>query len=151
MKYFWLSCIGFVLLAACNPSAATATAIPTPTELPSTTQIQSPISTFTPAASPTPSGPQYCVTTNLLNLRNGPGIDYNIVTILAQNTCGPATARNEDSTWAYIATAKYAGWAYVKYLTITGGDISNLRVNTALTAVTPVASQTPSASSTTTP
>jgi uncharacterized protein YgiM (DUF1202 family) len=148
MKFLLIFCMCIVFLAACRNVPATATATPTPTGLPSPTQAQLPTSTDTQAPSPTPAGLKYCVVPNLLNLRSGPGIQYSIVVIEAQGTCGQATARNEDSSWVYITTGKYTGWAYVKYLS-GEGDISSLPISTTLSP--PAASQPPGASPTITP
>jgi uncharacterized protein YgiM (DUF1202 family) len=152
MKSLWLSCISLVFLAACSPPATT-TATPTPIALPSLTQAQLPTSTQadTPTASLTPLvGLKLCVVPNLLNLRSGPGINYSIVVIEAQNTCGQATARNEDASWVYITTGKYSGWAYATYLS-GEGDIKSLPLFTALTQSAPAASQAPGASPTIAP
>ena len=152
MKSLLLSCMCIVFLAACNSSntPATATATPIPTELPSSTQAQLPTSTYTPTPSPTLAGVKYCVVPNLLNLRSGPGINYSIVAVESQGTCGQVTARNEDATWVYITTGKYTGWASVKYLT-GQGDVKNLPTYKALTQTPPAASQTPGTSPTKTP
>jgi len=131
MKSLFLSVICVVLLTACGlPSSSTATT--TPTELPIPTQTLLPTSTDTQSPSPTLAGLKYCVVPALLNLRSGPGTQYSVVTVEAQGICALATARNKDSSWVYLATSKYTGWAYVKYLSGTG-DISSLPVFTQLT------------------
>jgi uncharacterized protein YgiM (DUF1202 family) len=148
-----LFCLCLVFLAACDSASATATATaaPLPTGLPSPTQVPSlPSPTPTQILSPTPAGLKYCIVPNLLNLRSGPGIDYSIVVIEGQDTCGQATARNADSSWVYINFGKYTGWAYAKYLS-GEGDISTLPLSTTLTQTPPAASQTPAASATITP
>jgi len=151
MKFFFLSSMCFVLLAACS-IPATGTATPTATALPISTQAQIPISTstYTQTPSPTLAGLKYCVVPNLLNLRSGPGIQYSIVVIEAQGTCFQVTARNEDSSWVYINTGKYTGWAYVKYLSGVG-DISSLPLYAELTLTPHAVTQNPSPSATTTP
>jgi uncharacterized protein YgiM (DUF1202 family) len=131
MKSLLLSIICIVMLSACS-IPPTGTATPTQTELPIPTQAQLPTSTYTESPSLTPAGLKYCVVPALLNIRSGPGTQYSIVTIEAQGTCGLVTARNEDSSWLYISTGKYTGWASVKYLT-GEGDISTLLVSTELT------------------
>ncbi|MGA2489716.1 MAG: SH3 domain-containing protein [Anaerolineales bacterium] len=149
MKFLLLSCMCIVCLAACS-SPATGTATPTPTGLPNPTLAQLPTSTATLTPTLTPAGLKYCVTTNLLNLRSGPGIQYTIVTIEGQGTCGQAIARSDDSTWVYLVTGKYTGWAYVKYLT-GQGDISKLPTLKELTLTPHAPSQPPGASPTITP
>ena len=128
MKSLFLFVTCIVLLTACGlPSSGTAT--PTPTELPIPTQTQLPTSTDTQSPSPTLAGLKYCVVPALLNLRSGPGTQYSVVAVEAQGICGQATARNADSSWVYITTSKYTGWAIVKYLS-GKGDISSLPVFT---------------------
>lgn len=151
MKSLFLSSVWIVLLAACSlPASKTAT--PTPTELPIPTQVQFPTSTSTYTETPTATlaGLKYCVVPNLLNLRSGPGIQYSIVVIEAQGFCFQAIARNEDSSWVYINTGKYTGWAYVKYLSGTG-DISSLPLYAQLTLTPHAGTPNPSPSPTTHP
>jgi uncharacterized protein YgiM (DUF1202 family) len=154
MKIPLIFCLWIVLLAACSnvPASATAsaTAAPLPTGLPNPTQAQLPPSTPSQAPSPTPAGLQYCINTHLLNLRSGPGIQFSIVVIEGQNSCGLATARNEDSSWVYITIGKYSGWAYAEYLS-GEGNISTLPLSPPPTATPASAGQTSAASPTTPP
>jgi hypothetical protein len=152
MKFLFISSMCIVLLAACSMPSATGTVTPTQTELPISTQAQLPTNTSTEIpATPTLAGLKYCVVPNLLNLRSGPGIDYSIVVIEGQGFCFQATARNEDSSWVYINTGKYAGWAYVKYLS-GQGDLTTLPLYSELiltpTAVIPSPSASPSPTAT---
>jgi uncharacterized protein YgiM (DUF1202 family) len=131
MKSPFLACICIVLLTACSGKAS-GTATATLTELPTSTQVLLPTSTLAETLTLTPAGLKYCVVPNLLNLRSGPGTQYSIVSIEAQSTCGQVTARNADSSWVYISTGKFTGWAFAKYLT-GEGDLSTLPVLTELT------------------
>ena len=130
MKSILLASLCIVLLTACS-AAPTATATATPTDTPTATQAPLPTSTDTasPSLTPTLAGLKFCVVPALLNLRSGPGTQYSVVAVEAQGICGQATARNADSSWVYITTSKYTGWAIVKYLS-GKGDISSLPVFT---------------------
>jgi uncharacterized protein YraI len=77
-------------------------------------------------------------------------LDYSIVVIEGQGTCGQATSRNADSSWVYITIGKYSGWAYAKYLS-GEGDINSLPLSTTLTPTPPAASPSPAASATVAP
>jgi uncharacterized protein YgiM (DUF1202 family) len=131
MKSLFLVSICIVLLTACSVSA-TGTATATSTELATSTQVQLPTPTYTETSIPTLAGLKYCIVTNLLNLRSGPGINYSITSIEGQGTCGQVTARNVDSSWVYFNTTNQKGWAYVKYLA-GEGDLSTLPVLAGLT------------------
>jgi uncharacterized protein YgiM (DUF1202 family) len=150
MKLLFLSSVCIVLLAACSIPTATGTATATQTDMPIFTQVQIPISTYTTSSTPTLPGLKYCIVPNLLNLRSGPGIQYSIVVIEAQGSCFQVTARNSDSSWVYINTGKYAGWAYVKYLS-GEGDISSLPLYAELTLTPQTKTPNPSPSMTATP
>jgi uncharacterized protein YgiM (DUF1202 family) len=131
MKSLIFASICIVLLSACSGSAG-GTATATPTELATSTQVQLPTSTYTETFNPTLAGLKYCIVPNLLNLRSGPGINYSIVSIEGQGTCGQVTARNADSSWVFISTGNYSGWAYTKFLA-GQGDLSTLPVKEGLT------------------
>ena len=146
----FLSSFCIILLAACSIPTTPGTATPTQTEMPVITQVQLPTATITTTPTPTLPGLKYCVVPNLLNLRSGPGIQYSIVVIEAQGSCFQATARNQDSSWVYINTGKYAGWAYVKYLS-GQGDISSLPLYAGLTQTPQVTTPSPGPSMTATP
>jgi hypothetical protein len=150
MKFLFLSSMCIVFLAACSLPSTPATATPTQTELPISTQMQLPTSTDTITATPTLAGLKYCVVPNLLNLRSGPGIDYSIVVIEAQGSCFQIVARNEDSSWVYMNTGKYVGWAYAKYMS-GEGDISSLPLIAEWTLTPQAKTPIPSPSATVTP
>jgi uncharacterized protein YgiM (DUF1202 family) len=149
MKIFCVLSMCMILLVACS-APANPSPTPTQTELPLPTQTLPPSATSTNLLTITPAGLKYCVVPNLLNLRSGPGIQYSIVVIEAQGTCFLATARNGDSSWVYISTGKYTGWAYAKYLS-GEAKISNLPLYAELTRTPIAVTQNPSPSPTKTP
>ena len=152
MKFLFLSSMCIVLLAACSMPTAAGTPTPSLTGAPISTQplVLLPTSTSTETPTVPLAGLKYCVVPNLLNLRSGPGINYSIVVIEGQGSCFQATARSDDSNWVYINTGKYAGWAYIKYLS-GEGDISSLPLLAELTLTPQAATAIPSPSLTATP
>jgi hypothetical protein len=152
MKFLILSSMCIVYLAACSMPVANGMPTPTLTESPISTHPLLLLPTSTSPGTPTATltGLKYCVVPNLLNLRSGPGINYSIVVIEGQGSCFQATARSDDSNWVYINTGKYAGWAYIKYLS-GEGDISSLPLMAELTLTPKAATPIPSPSLTATP
>lgn len=75
----------------------TATARPTPTVTPTETAIP----TATSTASPTPVRPNVQIDVNL-NVRSGPGVDFERVGLLEPNTVVEIIGRNEDGSWWQI-------------------------------------------------
>lgn len=96
------------------------------------------------------------VNTGALNVRSGPALSYNIVTVLYQGDVVNLLGRNADSTWAYVQTATAAlGWVNASSTYITPSvPISSLPVVTPAT-VTPTGTTTatavPTGTGTTTP
>jgi len=151
--------IAFSLLAmavlACNlQSAPTAAVQPeTPTALPtavglasSTAEPPAVLPTLTSTTPPTATstlGPPPVVTVSAvggrLNVRRGPGPDYDTVGAFLDTQSATATARNEDGTWLLINAphaAKPLGWIIVttKYTSV-NGNITGLPVMTVSAAV----------------
>lgn len=58
----------------------------------------------------------YATTSAGLNIREGAGTSYSIVTSVAQNTIVAVVGFNSDSTWANVVCGNYIGWVNVKYL-----------------------------------
>jgi uncharacterized protein YraI len=103
----------------------------TPTRLPSVT----PTPTHTPfvIVSPTPGAtldtqeavtvqPANCsaVVTNNLNLRGGPGLDYQLLLTIPHNTVLTVGDSNEDSTWWQVSYNGNTGWVKGEYLNFYG-------------------------------
>ena len=141
-----LACIAILLSACSIPSREIATSTQTSIPIPTLTLEAEPTPTqFLPTA--TASEVKYCVVPGLLNVRSGPGIQYTIVAILAQGTCGTVAARNDDLSWVYFITSKYSGWVYTKY--VSGkGDINTLPLYTVLTLTLQSSAPSPSATPT---
>lgn len=82
---------------------------------PQATSIPSPAVSITPTRAPT--GPTARVNFEFLNVRSGPGINYDLVVRLAQNDTLTLLGRNDDSSWARIRlTDGREGWVFAQYL-----------------------------------
>jgi uncharacterized protein YgiM (DUF1202 family) len=68
----------------------------------------------------TPSGPTAFVNVDSLNLRSGPGADYDLVSKLNRNQSMSLLGRNGESTWARVRVPGGAeGWVSTQYITTT--------------------------------
>jgi uncharacterized protein YgiM (DUF1202 family) len=153
MKAILLCALGIVLLTACSnqalvPATATATTMPTETMTPTQTQLPTPTYTFTPVV--TPNGLKGCVIPGQLNVRGGPGPQYDILGVLPYNTCVLAIARSDDYDWVYELSDTYSGWVSINYLTGTWQG-SDLPLFTKLTQTPETGAQNPVPSETTQP
>ena len=55
-----------------------------------------------------------------LNFRTGPGINYNIISLLATGTVAPITGRVGDNSWYQIRVGVTTGWVSSGYITLYG-------------------------------
>lgn len=77
------------------------------------------------AAAQTPSG---TVNTGALNIRTGPGINFDVVTYVYRGTVLMLLARNDDSSWVKITTSGGTqGWVNARYVQ-TAYPISSLPI-----------------------
>ena len=95
------------------------------------------------------------VTTGLLNVRSGPGVEYGVVTTVSGGSTVTLLGRNEDSSWVYIETAAAVkGWVSSNPAYITPNvPINSLDVvtdGTTTPAPTATATNTPTPTTTTT-
>ena len=82
------------------PTATQVVPIPSPT---STRVIQGTVEATSPdAPTPQPADGAMLTTINGVNLRAGPGVDYQIVGQLETNVTMPIVGRNSDSSWWQI-------------------------------------------------
>ena len=51
-----------------------------------------------------------------LNMRQGPGINYNVVTVLNNGATVNVVTPDDGNGWAYVTSGKNAGWVATKYL-----------------------------------
>jgi len=114
---------GNIVLA--NPTATTipsATTRPTVTPVP--TRTSRPPSTATLPPRPTAVTPiNATINTDRLNIRRGPGPEYEVVTTVSRGDRLSLVGRNSDGTWAQINTSD-ARWVNVSLLQINGSLLS---------------------------
>jgi len=107
------------------------TATPTPTDTPSPTstttptQTPSPTPTATPTATPAPPGLK--VTSDLLNIRSGPGTAYPTSGRLQRDDVVKAIGKSEDGKWWQIEAAEGKGWVSGEFVS-TSGPVDQLPV-----------------------
>jgi len=103
--------------ATAAPPVATAVPVlptpqpPTPTEMPPVTVEPSPAT-----AVPTPFA---VVNGDNVNIRSGPGMEYEVVALAANGTTYPVTARTEASDWFRLAGNKES-WVSASVIQVTG-------------------------------
>ncbi len=91
-------------------TAVSTTPVPTATPLPGTATA-----TPTPASLGNISG---VVNTGALNIRSGPGVQYNVIAAVYFGDVVILLGRNADSTWLFIQTAaNVRGWVNARYIT----------------------------------
>ena len=121
MKNLFLStlCIGLLIACSSPPPTITVTLsaiiIPTHTHLPTSTYTQSP--------SPTPRGVIGCVGTTSLNIRSGPGTQYDIIGGLTPGTCVNIIALNQDAGWGWMISEKTMSYGNQKTLKNTSSNL----------------------------
>ena len=67
-------------------------------------------------------------TTAIINLRRGPGTNYDILTILPEQTSITLIGRDESRHWLLLTTGQYRGWINYAYANVQG-DIGTLPVS----------------------
>ena len=79
----------------------------------------------TPASALTAFSP-----TGHLNVRSGPGFQYQVVGVMQQNVPAQVTGCIQDYSWCSVAVGAVTGWASAPYLvTDAGGKPTNLQVS----------------------
>lgn len=86
------------------------------------------------------TGTTATVNTGALNVRSGPSVVYNVVTVIGQGSTVTLWGRNNDSSWVYIRTSgNLEGWVNSSLLN-TSASLSALPVTTSsVPSVTPLA------------
>jgi|GEM_PF-1793462 len=107
-----------------NPTGTLPSLPPSATFLPPTkTKARTP----EPALSPTPVHLEGCVEVKALNVRSGPGTDFEIIGGLQDGDCVLVVGRNANAAWAVIAIEERTGWVSLEYLALQG-DIQDVAV-----------------------
>jgi uncharacterized protein YraI len=90
---------------------------------------QSPALPVVGVVPPSPTGVAAVVNTGALNVRNGPGIIYDILTRVYDGQTLALLARSPDNIWARVTTfSGVTGWVNAFYIRITAGNFQTLPV-----------------------
>ena len=82
-------------------------------------------------AAPEPVSLNACVTNSDINIRKGPGTDFEVMGGLVSGTCMQILGRNQDASWVYMVTEENeAGWVAAWLLTIEG-DVNMVSLRSA--------------------
>jgi hypothetical protein len=103
------------LVVACSASTAAPTPTPPPTDTPTPTPTPPPTDTPTPTPTPPPTGQA----NGELDVRVGPGDEYDVSFTLSDGTQFTLSARDSTSSWVEISTSdEQTGWVPVSQITI---------------------------------
>lgn len=75
-----------------------------------------------PAAPSSPTGAFATVTTFRLNVRSGPGLNFDILTKIDRGQTYPVLGRNADSSWWEIQVGNIIGWVSAPFVSVTNGQ-----------------------------
>jgi len=144
------------LTFAPHATIPSATKTLSPTAPPTQTITPRPTSTPTPTITGVPQGLRYCINAYRVNVRSGPGREYEVIGSLTGDDCLFFDASNEEVTWLRIAEyqrdEKYraisGAWIYSELLGVYGEGIDLPPVTLTPTptftpAPSPTASATP--------
>lgn len=123
---------------------------PTPTDTPTSTPTDTPfptptsVPTLTPTATATPTPiPDVVVNADTLNLRSGPGTDYDILGVLKEGDTLKVTGRDLAGDWLrVIASDGQEGWVTCSLLQV-NVDVAGVPVAQVLPTPTPMYTPTP--------
>jgi SH3 domain protein len=149
MKRALLVLLVLTIVVGCGPvPTPEPTATPTPT--PPLPPTDTPMPTDTPVPTPVPSPtsipqPEAVVAVDLLNLRAGPGTNYDILTMMEEGTRLKMVGRTEANDWLKVVTADgREGWVFAEMVNVSG-DLGAIAVAQAPATPTPLPSPTPEA------
>jgi hypothetical protein len=97
-----------VAVASSLTPTPTATTTPTPIPTATSTNTSTPTSTLTVTPTPTPK-PDAVVVAHV-NLRSGPGTEYDIMSTLSPGQALTVTGCITDATWLWVNTERQEGW-----------------------------------------
>jgi uncharacterized protein YraI len=153
MKRALLVLLVLIAVVGCGPAPTpNPTATPTPTPMPPaptdtplpTAPPPVPTSVASPTPAPTPQ-PGAVVAVDLLNLRAGPGTNYDILTMMEEGTSLKVVGRTEANDWLKVVTTDgQEGWVFTEMVTVSG-DLGAIAVAQAPATPTPLPSPTPEA------
>jgi Tol biopolymer transport system component len=76
------------------------------------------------------------VTAEALNVRSGPGADFEAVGVVHKDDVVGISGRNDDASWLYMVIDSLTGWVSASHVAV-AGDIAVLPVTTSRVSVTP--------------
>jgi hypothetical protein len=82
---------------------------------------------MTPGDESSPTGISATVTIYQLNMRQGPGTNYTIMTKLPRGTIVPVVGRTADSRWLQVTYQGLTGWIWAPFTSISG-DVASAPV-----------------------
>ncbi len=90
------------------------------------------------------------VTTTSLNLRTGPDVIYDRISVLASGTTVPIVGRTSTNSWWQVRVGSVFGWLSGQYVLVYGicSNIPVVPIPATPTVTTPTATRTPTATST---
>lgn len=125
-----------ILILACNvPSAAPSAVSPTDTAEPTAAEAID-AATNTPTTAPSsataapPSAPAASPSTQAVNCRSGPGLGWDVLTLLQFGQSADIVGKTIDGTWLEVKLALLAGglcWVSAGVVTVTG-DLTGIQV-----------------------
>jgi hypothetical protein len=121
----------------------TPTLKPAPTSTPIPTATPLPIPTPIPTDTPTPSPEAHVTTTETVNLRSGPGTNYDQVGTLQPDQTLPIIGRTADSSWWQVKTPSGPAWVAASVVTAINTDDTIPVVETSPLEPLPTATTTP--------
>lgn len=104
---------------------ATPTPAPSPTPIPPTPTPEPP--SATPTFEPTPAGPPVAIANDDINVRSGPGTDFDIVGGMFAGDRAAIISRNAAGDWLLLQFEQGTGWVRSDFVT-TEGDVSTVVV-----------------------
>lgn len=106
--------------AATAAAQAAATQAPPVAEAPTTAPVEQAAPTEAPTVAPTPTVAQNAeaVASSQINVRGGPGTNYNIVGAANAGDRFPITGKNNDGTWWQINYNGQPGWVFGELVTV---------------------------------
>lgn len=115
------------LLPTSTPTyTPTHTSTPSPTDTPQPTSTPEPTDTPTPLPSPTeiPLASTVTATESNVNLRSGPGTDYEVIGTLFSGESLEIVGRNADSSWWQVSAPNGLAWVAASVVTASNIDDS---------------------------
>ena len=123
-------------------AALEATDTPTATPTPAPTDTPTPTGTATPIPTATSTSPTVSIN-RTMNVRAGPGTNYNVIGQASLGEEYPITGKNPSGGWWQIIFGGQYGWVYAPLVTATNPELVQVAPAIPTPAATPVPTATP--------